>query len=347
MRDMPALAGSSQQKKNETMKSSSKKAIKKENKDCQSNVNRTVEKSNSVKRKDSKLIKQASTSSQHQQHSVLEHQQSTIESPKQPLQQLNVTTLPMTSNLIQFPLHNHFHTLSTHHHFHHPSPLLMQTASSSHFHPSCTLTPQTEQLHHHLNTNQQTVSNPIHAHHYGSDAHLMRAATLDNNLSNSNLINPNFDHLTHLLNTDQNSTAAEHHHLSTLPSNICCLPQPNLNDVDHQNENLNHLNLHHSQIDFSLNRNEINELNSDHCMMQPIRSTAMQSVRTNELNGLNENNLGHSHASSTKQINQRPASSDSSSSSSFYLSQAAFKATEAIEFLAEHLRNEDEYIQVR
>lgn len=38
---------------------------------------------------------------------------------------------------------------------------------------------------------------------------------------------------------------------------------------------------------------------------------------------------------------------ESESSDSFFITPEAYKATEAVEFIAEHLRNEDEYIQVR
>lgn len=37
---------------------------------------------------------------------------------------------------------------------------------------------------------------------------------------------------------------------------------------------------------------------------------------------------------------------ESESSDSFFITPEAYKATEAVEFIAEHLRNEDEYIQV-
>jgi len=37
---------------------------------------------------------------------------------------------------------------------------------------------------------------------------------------------------------------------------------------------------------------------------------------------------------------------ESESSDSLLLTPEAFRATEAVEFIAEHLRNEDEYIQV-
>lgn len=37
---------------------------------------------------------------------------------------------------------------------------------------------------------------------------------------------------------------------------------------------------------------------------------------------------------------------ESESSDSLFITPEAYKATEAVEFIAEHLRNEDEYIQV-
>lgn len=351
MRDMPALSGQSKAS-GETAKQS-KKENKKIAKESQSNGNPAseVRNTNSVRRKDAQLAKQASSSSsQHRAHSSLERQ-NTIDSPpppppgKQPLQQLNVTTLPMGSNLMQAapfppPMHNHFHTLATHtHHFHHhhpPSLLAMQAPAHFH-HPTCTLTPQPEQLHH-LNAGQPAIP-PLH---YGSDAHLMRS--LDSNLS-SNLINPNFDPLNHLLNAGD-LNAAEH------LSAHSCLPSGLLNDVDHQNENLNHLNLHHNldnhHLQFGLRRNESNELAGDRCSTLPLPPSMQSASCTNELTNLNGSVAAAAAANqATKQINPRQASCESSSSGgAFYLSQAAFKATEAIEFIAEHLRNEDEYIQV-
>ena len=360
MRDMPALT--SQSKQSDESAKQSKKENKKAAKENQSNGNPVAEARNSVRRKDTQLTKQltkqaSSSSSAHQAHSSLERQ-TTIDSPpgKQPLQQLNVTalgstlgntlgaTLPLGSNLMQQatfppPMHNHFHTLATHHHFHHhhtPSLLTMQTTAAPHFHhPTCTLTPQPEQLHH-LNAGQPP---PLH---YSSDAHLMRS--LDSNLS-GNLMNPNFDPLNHLLNAGD-LNAAEH--LSALPAHSC-LPSGLLNEVDHQNENLNHLNLHHNldnHLDFGLHRNESNELAADHCgtLPRPIQSRPC----ANELGNLNGGAAQNAAANqAANQINQRQASCESSASGAFYLSQAAFKATEAIEFIAEHLRNEDEYIQVR
>ena len=340
MRDMPALT--SQQSKQTTEKQSKKEA-KKAAKENQPNGNQAPEKRNSVRRKDAQLTKQASSSSsQHPAHSSLE-QTNTLDSPpppaKQPLQQLNVTTLPMGSNLMQPsfpPLHNHFHTLAGHHHFHHhhpPSLLAMQSGAHFH-HPTCTLTPQAEQLHH-LNAGSQQAIPPLH---YGSDAHLMRS--LDSNLS-GNLISANFDPLNHLLNAGDLATD-----LSALPTHGC-LPAGMLNgEVDQQNENLNHLNLHHN-LDahlehLGLHRNESNELAADRCstLPRPMQSAVppadYASQRAN----------GNAAPATTKQINARQASCESSSSGGFYLTQAAFKATEAIEFIAEHLRNEDEYIQV-
>jgi hypothetical protein len=41
-----------------------------------------------------------------------------------------------------------------------------------------------------------------------------------------------------------------------------------------------------------------------------------------------------------------PARRDSDSTDSALMTPEAHKATEAVEFIAEHLRNEDEYIQV-
>ena len=38
---------------------------------------------------------------------------------------------------------------------------------------------------------------------------------------------------------------------------------------------------------------------------------------------------------------------ESEGSDSIFMTPEAYKATEAVEFIAEHLRNEDEYIQVR
>ena len=345
MRDMPSLSGSNAQANQQT-DSQTKSGVKRENsKECQSNQSnsQTLEKKNSVKRKDVQLTKQASTSSQHTQ--ILDQPQTTIphtlESPKQPLQQLNVTTLPLAGNLIQqqpFQMHNHFHTLASHHHFHHP-PLLMQTHHPAfHHHTACTLTPQSEQLQHHLNASQPTIAG-LHHTHYGSQARLMRS------LDNSNLINPNFDPLNHLLNNAD--LAAEH--LSALPAAAAhhhhCLPSESNLDEDDQNENLNHLNLRHpslgNHLDFGLQRGENtnNELNLDQCTLPSSLRPIGQSVCTDDLSNMTD--LAH------KPINQRQANSDSNSTSSFYLSPAAYKATEAIEFISEHLRNEDEYIQVK
>lgn len=349
MRDMPALTSQQNKQTSETAKQSKKKESKKASKECQLNGNQ--EKRNSVRRKDAQLIKQASSSSsQHQQHSSVERA-NTLDSPppaKQPLQQLNVTTLPMGSNLMQPPppfppLHNHFHTLAGHHHFHHhhpPSLLAMQSAAHFH-HPTCTLTPQAEQLqHHHLNAGSQQAIPPLH---YGSDAHLMRS--LDSNLS-GNLISANFDPLNHLLNAGD--LAAD---LSALPAHSC-LPPSLLNEVDQQNENLNHLNLHHNldaHLEFGLHRNESNELAADRCstLPRPMQSAGPPADYASQRTAPNGSAAPPNVANATtKQINPRQASCESSSSGAFYLSQAAFKATEAIEFIAEHLRNEDEYIQV-
>ncbi|XP_068211486.1 acetylcholine receptor subunit beta-like 1 [Palaemon carinicauda] len=46
-------------------------------------------------------------------------------------------------------------------------------------------------------------------------------------------------------------------------------------------------------------------------------------------------------------INREMPRRESESSDSLFMTPEAFKATEAVEFIAEHLRNEDEYIQIR
>lgn len=378
MRDMPALSSNQQQQENN--KSKTKKDNKNENKDaCQSSANNnqtaTLERrNNSIKRKDVQLTKQASTtSSLHQLHNIDQQHtlnggqlvQHSIDSPPpQPpasslskqstLQTLNVSTLPLnTGSLMQpssFLMHNHFHTLANQHHFHHHhSPILMQTATpNSHFHhASCTLTPQTEQLHQLNSFGSLNATNPpnipsLH-HSFGSDAHF------NNNLMNSSAA---FDPINHLLNSNAQADLSSH--------NL------NLNEEtdDYQNENLNHLNLHnhhhhhhhlndhHTEFSnlASLRNVNSNEINSDCTMQRP-----MQTICTNDLNDLVQNHANQSNlqqplatntAASTNNLNQRQVSCESNTSSSFFLSPAAYKATEAIEYIAEHLRNEDEYVQV-
>lgn len=62
-----------------------------------------------------------------------------------------------------------------------------------------------------------------------------------------------------------------------------------------------------------------------------------------ELSNLHHPNCKINRESPLLQMPRR----ESESSDSLFMTPEAFKATEAVEFIAEHLRNEDEYIQIR
>ena len=53
------------------------------------------------------------------------------------------------------------------------------------------------------------------------------------------------------------------------------------------------------------------------------------------------------HASQSFEDHSPIADRRNSDVSDIFLSPEAYKATQAVEFIAEHLRNEDEYVQVR
>jgi hypothetical protein len=53
------------------------------------------------------------------------------------------------------------------------------------------------------------------------------------------------------------------------------------------------------------------------------------------------------HASQSFEEHSPLAERRNSDASDIFLSPEAYKATQAVEFIAEHLRNEDEYVQVR
>nr|XP_045612626.1 acetylcholine receptor subunit beta-like 1 isoform X2 [Procambarus clarkii] len=64
---------------------------------------------------------------------------------------------------------------------------------------------------------------------------------------------------------------------------------------------------------------------------------------TSKLEHMELSNLHHPNCKINREMPRR----ESESSDSLFITPEAYKATEAIEFIAEHLRNEDEYIQIR
>uniref|UniRef100_A0AAN0LHC3 Nicotinic acetylcholine receptor n=1 Tax=Polyphagotarsonemus latus TaxID=1204166 RepID=A0AAN0LHC3_9ACAR len=231
------------------------------------------------------------------------------------LQQLNVSNLP--NNVIHFPMHNHFNTLNTHSLFHSPisdsqnSNLNLMNSYHHHslHHPPCYLThrPQVQNLN--LDSNQQIIPN---FHSYSNDSQLIQSFVnpID---STKTIFNPIKHHL--------NDPHIDSENLSEMPSSSQnCFANEN-NDL-----NINSLN-------FGIKTTENNETN----YKKTIHSSCTNDADCYEKKKLNSQN----------KIENQNSCDSNNSSDSFYLSPAAFKATEAIEFIAEHLRNEDQYIQIR
>ncbi|ROT71750.1 nicotinic acetylcholine receptor subunit beta 1 [Penaeus vannamei] len=80
-----------------------------------------------------------------------------------------------------------------------------------------------------------------------------------------------------------------------------------------------------------------------HHFGSPVMNKSTGEIEHMELSSLHHPNCKINRESPLLQMPRR----ESESSDSLFMTPEAYKATEAVEFIAEHLRNEDEYIQVR